>query len=134
MTRADDLLAELRGAMAVRDAHERLRSAAADLDAFMSVFGVLPKEWRVRLSSLEDPGGPAVRAQVAAKLGVIVRDSMAEAGYFDQALAGAVARDLVEAILEEYREGARLQRYWSVYGELEIAGALEEDSHGSQDG
>jgi regulator of protease activity HflC (stomatin/prohibitin superfamily) len=116
VTRADDLLAEVRGAMAVRDAPERLRSAVAELDAFMSAFGVMPKDWRVRIADVREPASSKMRAQVLAKLGVIVRDTLAEAGYHDQALAGAVARDVLEAMLEEQREVARLLALPAVTG------------------
>lgn len=123
MTRADELLAELRSQMA--DPGQQgtaLWHAARDLDAFMSVFGLLPGGWRVSVLNASYPLPVETRTRMAAALGKVIEEGLADASWASTAtLAGAAAQAVINAMVEEARQAEAMGRYWEAYGEATIS-------------
>jgi hypothetical protein len=135
MTRADELLAAMRregealaGLRNERGEQDPLYLAWQELDAFMSVFGLLPKDWQVTVSNPSFHLSVDTRARMAAVLGKVVEEVMDAPGhgYVDIPLAGAIAQAVIDLMVGEARQAEAASRYWAVYGEQEIARQMAE--------
>lgn len=134
MTRADELLAEVRRCLADPEQQgTALWYAARELDDFMSAFGLLPAGWQVPIAAVERQGAHIeVPSTAVDKMAEVIEAAVARMCGMEAhpklpgRMASVAARAVADAIVQEHQQAVATATYWAIYGEYERAKALAE--------